>query len=250
MGVITLQILDGVDRGKIYRGLPTPITIGREEGNMVQLNDERISRFHAKIQEDQGQVILTDLESTNGTRINGEPVQLGILRIGDRIIVGRSVLLFGSPEQIDGAFLPVSGGSRYGDAARDGQRGSLLDKTRCMSAPTDEFAGAVLESDELRFELNFHEDDLLALHPSSGCDRSGEITPRAPPELPVRLTPAQAAQLAELLLFLHQRIASATEMAVQASADESVTLNRAAWHRILRVQMELARYLYRIGHPE
>ena len=78
------------------------MTIGREEGNTVQLNDERISRFHIKIQEDQGKLVLTDLESTNGTRVNGEDVQLRILRFGDVIAVGRSVLLYGTRDQIVG----------------------------------------------------------------------------------------------------------------------------------------------------
>jgi predicted component of type VI protein secretion system len=78
------------------------VSIGREEGNTIQLNDERISRFHAKIQEDQDKLILTDLESTNGTKVNGEDVQLRILRYGDVISLGRSVLVYGSREQIAG----------------------------------------------------------------------------------------------------------------------------------------------------
>ena len=99
---VTLRVLDGADRGRVYERLPTPITIGREEGNAVQLNDERISRFHIKIQEDQGKLVLTDLESTNGTRVNGEDAQLRILRFGDVISLGRSVLLYGTREQIAG----------------------------------------------------------------------------------------------------------------------------------------------------
>ncbi|MCA9239750.1 MAG: FHA domain-containing protein, partial [Planctomycetales bacterium] len=67
MTYVTLRVLDGSDRGREYRNLKLPLTIGREEGNTVQLNDERISRFHIKIQEDQDKVVLTDLESTNGT---------------------------------------------------------------------------------------------------------------------------------------------------------------------------------------
>ena len=59
----------------------TPITIGGK-GNAIQLNDERVSRFHLKIQEDGERLVLTDLESTNGTRVNGEDVQLCILRFG------------------------------------------------------------------------------------------------------------------------------------------------------------------------
>ncbi|HEX3870706.1 MAG TPA: FHA domain-containing protein, partial [Pirellulales bacterium] len=96
MAFITLRVLDGADRGRIFSNLPTPVTIGREEGNSVQLNDERVSRFHLKIQEDQDKLVLTDLESTNGTKVNGENIQLRILRHGDIVAVGRSVLLFGS----------------------------------------------------------------------------------------------------------------------------------------------------------
>ena len=50
----------------------------------------------------QGKLVLTDLESTNGTRVNGEDVQLRILRYGDVISLGRSVLLYGTREQTAG----------------------------------------------------------------------------------------------------------------------------------------------------
>src|SRR5206468_7009976 len=97
---ITIRVLDGADRGRVFQNLNPPITIGREEGNTIQLNDERISRYHVKIQEDHERLVITDLESTNGTKVNNEDVQLRILRFGDMIQLGRSVLLFGSREQI------------------------------------------------------------------------------------------------------------------------------------------------------
>ena len=52
MSTITLRVLDGSDRGKVFESIAAPVTIGREEGNTIQLNDERISRFHLKIQQD------------------------------------------------------------------------------------------------------------------------------------------------------------------------------------------------------
>src|SRR5207248_10139463 len=100
MPLITFEVLEGIDKGRVFRELPTPVTIGREEGNMLRLNDERVSRFHAKIQLDNGEVILTDLESTNGTRVNGHVVQIRRLRPGDRVGIGRSLLLFGSEQEI------------------------------------------------------------------------------------------------------------------------------------------------------
>src|SRR5437667_5307204 len=100
MMMVTFQVLDGVDRGKVFKNLMPPVTIGREEGNQLRLNDERVSRFHAKVQQDSGDIILTDLESTNGTRVNGNPVQIRRLRPGDQIGLGRSTLLFGNMEEI------------------------------------------------------------------------------------------------------------------------------------------------------
>jgi pSer/pThr/pTyr-binding forkhead associated (FHA) protein len=97
--MLTLRVIQGADRGRVFYDLPVPITIGREEGNVVQLNDERISRFHVKIQEDDGRLVVTDLDSTNGTRVNGHVCNLKILRIGDTISLGRSVLLVSTREQ-------------------------------------------------------------------------------------------------------------------------------------------------------
>src|SRR5579871_4911702 len=116
---ITIQVLEGFERGRIFGELPTPVTIGREEDNTIQLNDERVSRFHVKIQEDAGRVILTDLESTNGTRINGHPVQMRVLQFGDQMSIGRSLLLFGSPQQIDEHVRPVDGAGASAEESHD-----------------------------------------------------------------------------------------------------------------------------------
>lgn len=100
--MVTLRVIDGHERGRVYSDLEIPITLGREEDNAIRLNDERVSRFHAKIQVDDDRVILTDLESTNGTRVNGHPVKMRVLQEGDQISIGRSVLLFGDEEDLDG----------------------------------------------------------------------------------------------------------------------------------------------------
>ena len=242
MGHITLQVLDGTDRGKTYRNLLAPVTIGREEGNAVQLNDERVSRYHAKIQEDQGQLVLTDLESTNGTRVNGQNIQLSILRVGDRIAVGRSLLLLGSSEEIEQDL----------EQTPSSPHASLDEKTQAGTALPGELSHDPARAEELRFELNFDH------HPPSytdGSSLSASSTTFAParsrpPDLPARLTPAQAAQLAELLLYLHQQLARATADVVQNQDDPNVELAVAAWQRILRVEMELARFIYNVGRPE
>src|SRR5436853_1314765 len=106
---VTFQILEGIDKGRVFRDVTVPVSIGREEGNSLRLNDERVSRYHAKVQIDGDDYILTDLESTNGTRVNGTTVQIRRLRIGDRIGVGRSLLLFGSNEEIAARMASLAG---------------------------------------------------------------------------------------------------------------------------------------------
>lgn len=97
---VTLKVLHGADRGRVYDGLEPPFTVGREEGNDIQLNDERVSRCHFKVQRDNDRLVLTDLDSTNGTKVNGTECQLKILRHGDLIAVGRSLMLVGSESEI------------------------------------------------------------------------------------------------------------------------------------------------------
>jgi predicted component of type VI protein secretion system len=246
MAEVTIQILDGVDKGKVFSRMATPISIGREEGNSVQLNDERVSRYHAKIQEDQGQLVLTDLESTNGTRVNGEPVPLTILRVGDRIALGRSVLLVGSPEQIDKIMGPIPPPTPRGLQTMN--LGDLGDKTQRAPIP-EELNADLNRSDELKFQLNFHAQGVSPSFRES-TDDPDTTTHRGKPDVPARLSPAQAAQLSELLLYLHSALASAAEEVTEQTENGGVRISQATWQKILRVEMELARFHYKIGHPE
>jgi hypothetical protein len=220
MTQITLRILDGADRGRVYEGLNTPVTIGREEGNSIQINDERISRFHVKIQEDHDKIVLTDLESTNGTKVNGEDIQLRILRYGDTIAMGRSVILYGSREQIARRIAELNSGE---GGARGG--GLLLPEDGSGSS---EFEWNVAENPELQAALQSVD----------------------PPDLPERLSPAQAAQLAELLEYVHIRIRDLMATVEVDERSEQVTLDFAQWQRLLELQAQLARYHRSVGDPE
>jgi pSer/pThr/pTyr-binding forkhead associated (FHA) protein len=217
---ITIRVLDGADRGRVYSNLNPPITIGREEGNTIQLNDERISRFHIKIQEDHEKLVITDLESTNGTKVNNEDIQLRILRFGDMIQVGRSVLLFGSREQIAQRLARLR--HEEGDATSDVEQ---LDKAAQISS--------------LDFELNWSED----------ADLQATIHALEPPELPERLTPAQAAQLSELLEFLHLRLRNFIASSRTDGKANKVMLEMRQWQAVVDLQSRLAEYLRNVGEP-
>ena len=75
------------------------------------------------------------------------------------------------------------------------------------------------------------------------------IGTKALPPLPLKLTPSQAARLAEILDYLHQGLTQATEN-IQAKEDGTqVTLDFADWQRVVAVQMLLARYLRIVADP-
>src|SRR5881227_701990 len=61
------------------------ITIGRLKGNTIVIEDSSISLMHAKITRKDGQFFLKDLNSTNGTIVNGQPIGEVRLRDLDRV---------------------------------------------------------------------------------------------------------------------------------------------------------------------
>ena len=62
------------------------------------LVEDMVSRRHARILTHNGEVVIEDLESTNGTFVNGEKVQQAQLKEGDRILIGTSILKLTSDE--------------------------------------------------------------------------------------------------------------------------------------------------------
>ena len=219
---ITLRVLDGADRGTVYENLEVPITIGREEGNSVQLNDERISRFHIKIQEDQDKLVLTDLESTNGTRVNGEDTQLRILRYGDVVSVGRSVLLFGTRDQI---------ASRLQDLRDNGVGDDNTETGQLHPNGTD--------SESLSFELRL----------GASEDLQSTLHIPLPPDLPTQLSPGQSAQVSELLEYFHLRARQLVQAGMVDDQTNEVKISLSQWQDLLDMQSQLAEYLRAIGDP-
>jgi pSer/pThr/pTyr-binding forkhead associated (FHA) protein len=221
MALITLRVLDGADRGRTFGEVPTPLTVGREEGNAVQLNDERISRYHLKIQEDADKIVLTDLESTNGTKVNGESVQLWVLHPGDVIMLGRTVLVYGSREEIAGRLAAL--------------RGEDLSQGVTMNADDADQSSASPSLD-------------VELHLSGELDARTVLHTLLPPELPEELRPGQLAQLAELLHYLHMRVRGLIE-SVRSGKTDRVTLDARQWQNLIDLQDRLAHYLREIGEP-
>ena len=92
--VAWLVILSGRRKGTDERLSPVT-TIGREGAyNTIHLEDEMVSGEHAKIKYENGQFVLYDLGTTNGTFVNGKRVVRQPLMDEDVIVMGETILVF------------------------------------------------------------------------------------------------------------------------------------------------------------
>ena len=93
-----LIIKDGPRAGRLFRLNPKGTTVGRDWHNDIILDDEAVSRQHAKIrvegEGDEEKFFLYDLASTNGTFVNGKQILKHALEDGDEIVMGETTLVF------------------------------------------------------------------------------------------------------------------------------------------------------------
>jgi len=71
------------------------LTIGRKEGNDIHIDHMSVSGHHAKIEKKEDSFIVTDINSTNGTFVNGKRITAAtILKPNDWINIGKHILYF------------------------------------------------------------------------------------------------------------------------------------------------------------
>ncbi|HEY5957789.1 MAG TPA: GGDEF domain-containing protein, partial [Polyangiaceae bacterium] len=98
-------VLSGQAIGRIYKLTEAKYTIGRSEQAEICIDDEGISRLHAGVVCYDKSVILKDLDSTNGTFVNGEPIRVRTLGNGDRVQLGATTILkFAVQDEVDEQF--------------------------------------------------------------------------------------------------------------------------------------------------
>ena len=91
---VTLCAISGPLQGALFRLGNEEVTIGRHATNQLCIGDPSVSRRHCVIRPEAGTYLLKDLESNNGTTVNGNPVQECLLKNGDRIGIGSTLLDF------------------------------------------------------------------------------------------------------------------------------------------------------------
>jgi pSer/pThr/pTyr-binding forkhead associated (FHA) protein len=126
-----------------YRGEEFPLeegrafTIGRSSDLDLLLIEEMVSRKHARIQVADGDITIEDLDSTNGTFVNGEKIHQARLRDGDRVLIGTSILKVVALSGIGPNGLPTIRGST-GEVLVGRQRATRSEEVPRMTGNLEE----------------------------------------------------------------------------------------------------------------
>jgi adenylate cyclase len=112
-------------RGRSERKLFRHNSLGRHPGNTHQVLDQVVSKEHCHIDLVNGRYVLRDLESLNGTFLNGERVSESFLSSGDEINIGSTTITF----RVDPASIGPSLPALFADQASADARRLKLDET-------------------------------------------------------------------------------------------------------------------------
>jgi pSer/pThr/pTyr-binding forkhead associated (FHA) protein len=105
------------------------LTIGRLPDNAVVIDNPAVSGHHARIYSESGAVILEDLDSTNGTYVNGKHANRYVMRHGDVVLIGKHQLVFDGTAEWAAA-PPALGDTMYLDTKQHREMRATLEETR------------------------------------------------------------------------------------------------------------------------
>jgi signal transduction histidine kinase len=138
--VPSLFVIQGRDQGHRFQLEGAEVSLGRVGENTIQLHDTEVSRKHAVLQESAGGYVLRDLNSSNGTYVNGKAVRERRLMSGDQLQLGRTLLLFtGAHESVGVAQgdIDIAGPGRD-DGSRILRTISQADGADLLATPPDQ----------------------------------------------------------------------------------------------------------------
>jgi transcriptional regulator with GAF, ATPase, and Fis domain len=90
---------DGPLKGSVFSLDDAEFSVGRNPSNRLSVSDPSLSRQHCVISSRDGHFLIRDLESRNGSFVNGVPVRERVLADGDEVQIGNSLFLFLSEEE-------------------------------------------------------------------------------------------------------------------------------------------------------
>ncbi len=99
--LLVLYALDPALIGRQFLLVDLPLSVGRSAQNTIMLRDPSISRYHCRIEQHEDGYLICDLGSRNGSRLNGQKVEIAPLQQGDHIKIGTSILKFLGGQDIE-----------------------------------------------------------------------------------------------------------------------------------------------------
>ena len=97
----SIKIINGPQKGRVFELAQGIATVGRDQTNSIQVLDFEISRRHAEFHFRGDEYWVFDLDSSNGTFLNGDQIASNRLKENDQIRIGQTLLEFGNHQQID-----------------------------------------------------------------------------------------------------------------------------------------------------
>ena len=97
--VPTLFVIRGADQGSRFELTEPTVRLGRDASNTLQLHDTEVSRHHAEIRRAENDYTISDLNSRNGTFVNGQRIRQHKLPSGDQIQLGGTLMLYTGPAE-------------------------------------------------------------------------------------------------------------------------------------------------------
>ena len=93
----SLFVIRGNDQGVRFELENHAVRLGRDSTNAIQFHDTEVSRQHAELRPIEHDFVISDLDSSNGTFVNGKRIRRHILASGDQLQVGGTLMLYTGP---------------------------------------------------------------------------------------------------------------------------------------------------------
>lgn len=140
-----LFVIQGRDQGKRFELDATLVGVGREATNAIRLHDVEVSRRHAQVVQIDENFKLVDLGSSNGTFVNEQRIDQHVLQSGDRVQVGRTLMIFTGNEDRSSVDLaaevdiiergPAADGSRIVSSMSHEQGSQIFSEAELSASP-------------------------------------------------------------------------------------------------------------------
>lgn len=116
---LALRFISGkYQGGEFPLGENKEIVIGRSSDLDMVLVEDMVSRRHARIACSEQEIAIEDLGSTNGTFVNGEKIKRAMLKEGDRVLIGTSILKVVMSDASNGSMRRATGESQRGSSGK------------------------------------------------------------------------------------------------------------------------------------